>query len=139
MRGKMQAARLTATEHQEQVGLFDWINKVGHRTHPDLLDAFAIPNGGHRFHAVAAKLKAEGVKAGVWDVLLPVPIDPFPGLWVEMKAGKNKCTENQLDWARRMKRHGYAMAVCYSWEGAVQAMVDYLEGRPVSSHYPPRC
>lgn len=31
---------------------------------------FHVPNGGHRNRIVAAKLKKQGVKAGVWDCLL---------------------------------------------------------------------
>jgi len=31
---------------------------------------FHVPNGGHRNRIVAAKLKSQGVKAGVWDCLL---------------------------------------------------------------------
>ena len=34
----------------------------------------AIPNGGDRSMIVASRLKAEGVKAGVWDVFVPVPV-----------------------------------------------------------------
>lgn len=34
----------------------------------------AIPNGGDRHGATAGKMKAEGAKAGVWDMFLPVPI-----------------------------------------------------------------
>ena len=51
-------------EHQEQKTLIKWCEYKGH---PYNL-IFAIPNGGQRHKAVAAKLKAEGVKSGVPDL-----------------------------------------------------------------------
>lgn len=53
-------------EHAEQVALCRWLD---FRQIPYA----AIPNGGHRHVAVARKLKAEGVKAGVPDVVLFKP------------------------------------------------------------------
>ena len=39
---------------------------------------FAVPNGGARSKATAGKLKAEGVVAGVADLILLVPGTPTP-------------------------------------------------------------
>jgi hypothetical protein len=52
------------SEHDEQVALFEMIRLYKQSTHR-LKTAFAIPNGGLRHKAVAAKLKAEGVSAQV--------------------------------------------------------------------------
>ena len=59
------------SEHHEQCALFAWLRLQW----PDLdRVSFAIPNGGHRHKAVAGKLKAEGVKAGVPDIFIAYPI-----------------------------------------------------------------
>lgn len=64
----------------------------------DLL--IAIPNGGKRNAIEAARLKKEGVKAGVSDLLLTT----LPALWIEVKrpAGVNKkcgqLTTAQREW-----------------------------------------
>ena len=55
----------------------------------------AIPNGGKRNPREAGRLKAQGVKAGVSDLLLPFSSQGAHGLWIEMKAGRNKLTPNQ--------------------------------------------
>ena len=60
---------MKASEHQEQVALFRWAEFAIARW-PELALMYAIPNGGHRHKAVAAGLKAEGVKRGVPDVCL---------------------------------------------------------------------
>ena len=62
---------MLASEHQEQAALFRWA-WFAQVKHPALALLYAIPNGGHRHKAVAARMKAEGVKAGVPDLCLPV-------------------------------------------------------------------
>jgi len=58
--------------------------------YPELKTAFAIPNGGKRDLREAANMKAQGVKAGVYDVFIPVPRGPWHGLFVEMKRAKSQ-------------------------------------------------
>ena len=46
----------------------------------------------------AANLKKEGVKRGVPDICLPVSRGKYHGLYIEMKAGKNKPSKEQKEW-----------------------------------------
>ena len=75
-------------EHREQVALFKAL-KLQERTNPLFANVFAIPNGGHRHIKVAAKLKAEGVKAGIPDIFVAVPNSYSAGLFIEMKVKPN--------------------------------------------------
>ena len=112
-------------EHQEQSALFSWLEIAAGRHHVLRL-AFAVPNGGHRHIAVAAKLKKEGVKAGVPDVFLPVPRGKFHGLFLELTAGKNKATLEQRAWLEALSELGY-LAVCVTgWEAARKEIENYL-------------
>jgi hypothetical protein len=88
---------------------------------------FAIPNGGQRHPAVAAKLKAEGVKAGVPDIFLAWPSGNYHGLFVEMKVGKNKPSKLQEEWIAGLFAAGYACVVCYGFEAAKLAVCDYMK------------
>jgi hypothetical protein len=54
---------------------------------------FAVPNGGHRHIATARKLKAEGVRPGVPDLVFCLPGGRFAGL--ELKASKGRLSEHQ--------------------------------------------
>lgn len=116
------------TEHSEQVALFEWADlMVRSGKYPELKWMFAVPNGGHRYMTVAKKLKAEGVKAGVPDVLLPVgSINGHLGLAIEMKFSKNKTTENQDKWLFGLQELGWKTAVCYSFEQATEQIEGYL-------------
>ena len=119
------------TEHEEQVALFAWADTQMDRC-PELSLMFAIPNGGHRFVAVAAKLKAEGVKAGVPDVFLPVPRGGKHGLWLELKRSKGgRLGEAQKAWADALEGQGYAVGLSYGAVEAIQLIEEYMEGADV--------
>jgi len=111
------------TEHSQQAALFAWIAQQ--TDYPELKLAFSIPNGGHRDKVTAARLKAEGCKAGVWDIFLPVPRGRWHGLFVEMKVGNNKLTRYQEDFANKLDVW-YEFVVCYSWDEARTALISYV-------------
>ena len=113
------------SEHDHQVSLFQWLD-VAKAQHPELALAFAIPNGGQRHKAVAAKLKAEGVKPGVPDVFLPVARCGYHGLFIEMKFGKNQQTPAQREWEHKLLMERYMVATCYSWEKARDVILTYI-------------
>lgn len=112
-------------EHQHQVALFDWA-RMNEGTYPELALLYANPLGGKRPKRTAARMKAEGAKAGVPDLTLPVARGGYHGLYIEMKAGRNKLTESQYWWLKRLRMEGYYTVVCYSWEEARDVLVDYL-------------
>lgn len=113
------------TEHEEQKKLFTWA-KMQSAKHPQLSMMFSIPNGGHRNIVTATKLKAEGVKSGVPDIFLAVPIGGDCGLWIEMKSAKGKLSENQKEWINALSSSGYQCAVCYSFAEAQAIIIKYL-------------
>jgi hypothetical protein len=117
---------MKSSEHAEQKALFQWL-ALNARKDPDLALTFAIPNGGHRHIVVAAKLKAEGVRAGVPDVFLPVSRGDKHGIFIELKHGKNKLTPEQVWWQKRLLASGYQVVTAYGWEQAAWAILDYLE------------
>lgn len=91
---------------------------------------FAVPNGGHRNAIEAAHLKRSGVKAGVPDLVIPLPNAEHHGLFVEMKYGKNKQTEKQKIWQRNLTALGYKAVVCYGYDAAVAVIEEYIKTTP---------
>lgn len=117
-------------EAAEQIKLFRWAEFYSGK-YPLLKMLHHIPNGGSRNKIEAANLKKQGVKSGVPDVCLPVPSGKYHGLYIEMKYGNNKPTDNQEDWLKNLSEQGYATKVCYSWEEAAKTICCYL-GIPYS-------
>lgn len=115
-----------ALEHQEQKALIEWTELCSNSI-PELQNIFAIPNGGMRHPAIAAQLKAEGVKPGVPDLFLAYPKNGFPGLFIEMKRRVGgRLSPVQLEWRDRLSKVGYCVRVCLGWEEAKAAIIEYL-------------
>ncbi len=77
---------------------------------------FAIPNGGQRHVLVAARMKAEGVLAGVPDLFIPIPSGTYAGMFIEMKYGNGKPTESQVNIMQKLRDNNYKVIVCNSFE-----------------------
>ena len=74
------------------------------------------------------KLKALGVKSGVWDNFLSYPTKSFPGLWIELKVKDNKLSANQVRWGELMQAAGYATAIVWDdWLKAKNIIESYLD------------
>lgn len=113
------------TEADEQKALMQWA-KWQEGRYPELKLLYHCPNGGTRNKLEAANLKRQGVKAGVPDLFLPVPRNNKHGLFLEMKVGRNKCTDNQKKWIRALMEQNYEVKICYSCEEAIQIIKKYL-------------
>jgi hypothetical protein len=107
------------TEDHEQMIFVQWFR----RTYLDVR-ILSVPNGGHRHPAVAAKLKATGVTAGVPDLFIPAW-----RLWVEMKRAKGgSVSAEQKDWISYLEACGYT---CMVAKGADQAKEKILGFVPI--------
>lgn len=99
------------TEAQEQITLFEW-ERLKRGKYPELDLLFHVPNGGSRNKAEAGRLRAEGVKAGIPDLCLPVPRGHFHGLYIELKRKRGGRIEpEQTAWLERLMKQGYSVAI----------------------------
>ena len=105
------------TEHEEQREVVKWFRQT-HRG----VRIFAIPNGGQRSLATAARLKVEGVSSGVPDLFIPAW-----RLWVEMKRIKGGVlSAEQKDWIKYLEEVGYCAKVCKGAEDAKEQITAFF-------------
>jgi hypothetical protein len=115
------------SEHDMQVEIIQECQRRA-LTNPDYQMIFAIPNGGHRHPAVAAKLKAEGVQAGLPDLMCILARHSRHGALCEIKVGNNKPSEAQNWWIRRLRVEGYICEVIYDDPAKIIAFFEwYIE------------
>lgn len=81
--------------------------------YPNLV-IYAVPNGGSRNVREAQRLKAEGVLAGVADLVVLLP--QGKSLYIEMKVKGNRQTDNQKAFQQKTEALGYKYYVCYSFD-----------------------
>lgn len=128
----MKMQNMKKSETTEQIALFQWAERETAIV-PALALMYHVPNEGKRTNG--AILKAAGLKKGVPDVCLPVPSGGFHALYIELKFGRNKTSEEQDAYMELLRQQGNETAVCYSAQEAKDKILDYLSmGRPGKLH-----
>lgn len=106
------------TEHEEQVAFVKWFRLQFPR-----VMIFAIPNGGDRHAAVAAKMRAEGVTPGVPDLFIP-----DWHLFLEMKRRKGgRVSPEQKRVMEHLEMAGYTCAVARGVDEAMEVAMENYE------------
>lgn len=114
------------TEEMEQEAVIEW-TVLMEKQYPELAMLFHIANGGDRHPAVAKKLKAQGVKAGVPDLMLPVARGGWHGLFIEMKRQKGgRLSEEQKEWIKALTDEHYLAVRANGAEEACDIIYKYL-------------
>jgi len=80
------------------------------------------PNGGDRTKVGGSSLKAQGVKAGVPDIIVARPVASGGCLAIELKTPKGYVSKAQQGWHTRLSRLGWVVAVCRSITEVVEAV-----------------
>lgn len=109
--------RTRRSEDWEQRQLVQWA-----RRYPWGQLMFHIPNENHHHDTDI------GVRAGVPDLFLPVPMGGKHGLFVEMKrADGGRLSDAQRMWLTWLSELGYEAVCCHGWLEAKSAIERYME------------
>ena len=121
------------TEHDIQVAVMEWWSLQHKQFNVPEEVLFAIPNGGARNVITGKRLKQEGVRKGVPDMFLAVPMyiinRQYSGLWIELKKPKGRLSKEQATYLELLSKQGYCASVCYGFAKTVEAISRYLEGK----------
>lgn len=109
-------------EHDLQSLGFEWF----YLAYPRLL-MYAIPNAAKRSIILAARMKDEGLTAGIPDVHLAYPHHGKPGLYIETKTVNGSVSDVQAIVHAYLRSVGYDVAVPTTFEEFQQAVIDYLK------------
>lgn len=124
-------------EQQLQIAILKWWS-MAHRGLgvADERVLFHVPNGGKRSRVEGAIFKAMGVRAGIPDLLLLVPLRSTEsqsnyaacGLAIELKAPgrKSATTDSQDEMHQLFCAAGWYVCVCDSFDSAITNITNYL-------------
>lgn len=126
------------TEEQECSWLFQWAQMTPWMDTKVAAVLFHVPNGAYHGRdreagaVVAMKLRAQGMQAGVFDYIVPVPKMIYrqvtPGLWLEMKRTKGgTVSKDQKIFMERMCDLGWRCEIAKGWIQAANLIADHLE------------
>ncbi len=118
---------ITESEDQAQRLIFDWA-RWQQGKYPQLKAMYHAANEGKRSTRAGAELKRQGMKPGVSDICLPYASGKYNNLYVELKVGNGKASDNQLKFVDMINSIGGKAVVVYGSEAAIELITAYLEG-----------
>jgi hypothetical protein len=111
-------------EQAEHINIVNWFNYQ----FPELADDFHhFANERKCSVQTGRTLKRMGVKKGVADFFLAIPIDLYSGLWIELKVGKGKLSVEQSEFLFRKNKRGYIATACWGFDAAKDVILNYLK------------
>lgn len=122
------------TEEGEQRAVIQWA-ALNLSTYPQLKWLFHIPNGGMYGNTKedrqirGARMRAAGVKKGVFDLMLPYPVGQWHGLFIEMKKKGGKLSPEQVEFGNFIWNCNYFCVDCYTYIEAKEVIVNYLNNK----------
>ncbi len=99
---------------------------MNERKYPALRLSFAVPNAAQRSPRLGAWMKAEGLRAGVPDWLLPVPRKGASGFAIEFKSKTGRLTPAQYDYSTSLMAEGWVWRMFTDWRSAADEVEKYL-------------
>lgn len=123
-------------EREDQATYFNWLKAIRYDGVCLYDFAFAVPNGSYLHGDVAKRaiqggaLRAQGVKAGVMDVFIEIPVAPYHGLRIEFKRKggiPSDVSEEQAAWIMRLRSRGYDVRICFGLDSAIAATREYFK------------
>ena len=96
---------------------------------------YAVPNGVQLCGGIRSRarymnaLKKRGLKTGVSDLVIAYPVDPYHGMYLEVKAHpRSKISDEQHDWRHLMDAIGYYACVGIGFDDSLREIQSYLTG-----------
>jgi hypothetical protein len=135
------------SESAIQQAIVEWAKHINVRSYKLSDFLIKIPNEGKRSFKNGKIMKKEGLRKGVSDLFLALPIREKPtrtisissggcisiikpGLWLEIKSKKGKLSIAQMEWITLMALMGYEATCVYSVDEGIQAIKVYLGMKP---------
>lgn len=110
-------------EHRLQTDMIRWYRL----RYPQMAhNLFAVPNGAKRDAVTAAKLKEEGVLAGVADLILLKSNRFYGALLIEVKTPTGRQSDAQKQWQSLITPDGYKYVVVRSLDDFIREVNQYL-------------
>lgn len=107
------------SEHHLQTQVLGHLTVAGRRD----IYFFAVPNAARRSMRHAARMKAEGLKAGIADVCIMFP----EGIasWLELKTVKGRQSVQQKGFQAICSRLGHRYALCKTFDEAILVLREW--------------
>lgn len=110
-------------EQIDHINIVNWFNYNFPELEPDF---HHFANERKCSIAEGRTLKRMGVKRGVADFFLAIPVKEYSGLWIELKSNNGKLSPEQKLFLERKRQRGYQAVTCWGFEETKAIILIYL-------------
>lgn len=114
------------SEHQIQVAVIQHWALIHSQYHLPEFALAAFPMGGARDMITGARMKAEGARRGLPDLMLFVPRAQYHGLLLELKTRTGSVSNEQKEWIEYLRSNRYLCLIFRDAEATIHAIKEYL-------------
>lgn len=107
------------------MAFFDWV-RWQEKKNPLLKTIFHVENERKCTPAQGARRKRKGVRAGIPDIIVPIPRGKYCGLVIELKTKNGKISKEQKEMLTLYEQLGHCIAILYSAEEAITFLKWYI-------------
>jgi hypothetical protein len=111
--------KLKISEHSLQVTVLDYLT---YNAKPDIF-WLAIPNAARRSLSLGARMRAEGLQAGVADLCIMLPGGKVG--WLELKTDRGRQSIAQKGFEAKCKRLDHPYALARTLDEAIAALTQW--------------
>jgi hypothetical protein len=94
-----------------------------------------FPNEGKRDPNYGRLLQSYGMRKGVYDLFITIPMRGFGGAWIELKTVEGKLSKEQIEFGKDMEIQNYFTKVTYGLDEALE-IIDWYVFKKELNHHP---
>lgn len=113
------------TEAEHQRNIFAW-SELHREEYPELKYLAHVKNEEKTGAKEVAIDRANGVRKGFPDLILPIPRGGYGCCMIELKTEKGRASDAQKWWVEHMNAEGNFAEICHGWTSAVRVLEWYL-------------
>lgn len=119
--------RRTLSEDGELIKFFEWLAWQTIQR-PEFAVVHHVENERRTSWSQGKTRKQKGVKAGIPDIVAPIPRGRFPGLYIEMKSEHGKLSDKQKTMCELLHSLGHCVRLARSADEAIEIFKKYIKG-----------
>lgn len=96
---------------------------------------YATLGGGRRDKREAAKLKREGARPGIPDLVVPYARNGYHALYIEVKRPGQKPRRSQIEFINFLKENNYKVEVLDDVSAIVKCVAEYVGKDYIKHHF----
>lgn len=113
---------MSNSENWHQKQLIQWVKQFPWGPY-----LFHIPNESVGGQGWIARNSQMGCRRGVPDLMLPIPMHGYHGMFIEMKKPGGRLDGIQRRWLSVLNEMGYYAICCHGWEEARDELSRYMD------------